>query len=492
MRAPTINGILGGVLIACCFAASISPRIDPDLFHGLTLAREFVRTGVLPTHDLFAYTPTHPVVPHHEWLAASLAYLVVEQFDAPGLTVLALGLESVLVVSVLSIARWQGARLPTLCLLAPLGMVLLAPGLTTLRAQVYSLLFTAAVLAGLQLDRLGRRWWIGPFLLLHVIWLNLHGGFVIGLGLLALHAAEQRMRGRPVRHLLATVAAACALVPVNPYGVMYVRYLWDALTMDRALIGEWRPLGDGYPVAFVVFGLSLVVTMYGVAKRGMRDAAGLLLVLGAAAMALRHQRHVSIYAVVWLAQVPPLVTRTRLGELLERWWTLAPRRTAVALIVAIVWAASRAGAVAPWRLDVVTRPEVGPVAFPAGAVAYLEANRFRGNLMTPFDVGAFVSWHLYPDVRVSLDGRYEVAFSHALLVEHVVFYGALPGWQDVRAKYPPDAVLTPATAPIADAMQNEAAWSLVYVDDAYRIYARPGLVLPPIDRRGRTPEGSFP
>jgi hypothetical protein len=282
------------------------------------------------------------------------------------------------------------------------------------------------------------------------------------------------------------------LIVVNPYGPAYLAYLRDALSMDRSLIAEWRPLGDGYPAALVAWGLSLTVLAYGVARRGIRDADGVLLVIATAVLALRHQRHVSIYAVVWLAQVPPLVERSPLGALVRRWWTASPRRVAVVMSLVIAWAGSRAWAVAPWRLDVPTQPRAGAVVFPAGAVGYLATHGFHGHLMTPFEAGAFVSWKLHPDVQVSLDGRYEAAFDHQLVVEHVVFYGAVPGWEAVRAKYATDAVLVPAGAPIASVLEAEAAWPLVYEDDAYRIYARPGLALPVVDERGRVPIGTFP
>jgi len=166
----------------------------------------------------------------------------------------------------------------------------------------------------------------------------------------------------------------------------------------------------------------------------------------------------------------------------------------VALVVGIAWAASRAMAVAPWRLDLPTTPGSWTVAFPAGAVSYLADSGFRGHLMTPFDLGAFVSWKLYPAVRVSLDGRFEVAYPHQVLVDHVVFYQAQPGWRDVREKYPTDAVLVPAGVPIAGVLRAEGRWPLVYQDDAYEVYVRPerAATLARVDRRGHIPTGGFP
>ena len=41
--------------------------IDLDLFHEMALAREALNLGYVPWTDSFAYTPTVPIVVHHEW-----------------------------------------------------------------------------------------------------------------------------------------------------------------------------------------------------------------------------------------------------------------------------------------------------------------------------------------------------------------------------------------------------------------------------------------
>ena len=58
--------------------------------------------------------------------------------------------------------------------------------------------------------------------------------------------------------------------------------------------------------------------------------------------------------------------------------------------------------------------------------------------------GGFVIWKLYPAVRVSFDGRYEVAYPEEALYEDRTIHGARPGWQQVLARYAPDVVLVRA------------------------------------------------
>src|SRR5262249_37459196 len=54
-----------------------------------------------------------------------------------------------------------------------------------------------------------------------------------------------------------------------------------------------------------VWALSLLVFVYGLLPAGPRDVPGWLLVVVTALLAYRHERHVSLYALVWLGHVPP-------------------------------------------------------------------------------------------------------------------------------------------------------------------------------------------
>src|SRR5262249_22719596 len=166
--------------------------------------------------------------------------------------------------------------------------------------------------------RAGRRRWLLPWLALWIVWVNLHGGMVVGEVFLAAHTIEQWWRRRPIAHLLAALGAMALLVAVNPYGLRYYPYLVHALVMDRRLIPEWHPLWGAAPAAVAVTLLSMVMAVLALRRTGLREAPGWPLLVLSAAAALRSQRNVSIYALVWFTQVPALVSRTTLADVLDR------------------------------------------------------------------------------------------------------------------------------------------------------------------------------
>jgi len=147
----------------------------------------------------------------------------------------------------------------------------------------------------------------------------------------------------------------------------------------------------------------------------------------------------------------------------------------------------------PWRLRVPANPgEHESLLYPAGAVDYLAEQGFQGNLMTPFTVGAYVSWRLHPRVKVSFDSRYEAAYPPEAALENRDFYAAREGWRATLARYPTDAVLAPAGSRVALEIERIPRWSRIYEDDVFVVLARPDLALPHVDRRGRRIVATFP
>jgi len=156
-----------------------------------------------------------------------------------------------------------------------------------------------------------------------------------------------------------------------------------------------------------------------------------------------------------------------------------------------------------WELRVPTRlaPARGDlVAFPAGAAGYLAEQRFRGNVMVPFEVGAFLSWKLFPAVKVSIDSRYEVAYPPSALEESLAFYDAEKGWEGLPGRYLTDAVLIPRQSRLGELVEKSpplairTGWRCVYRDDAYSLYVdrQRAAGLPVVDRQGQVIQAGFP
>jgi len=485
--------------LAAIFLAHLAPLtfVDPDLFHEMSLAREMFATGSLPLDDRFAYTPTvYPSV-HHEWGTGVVLYLVAQALGAPGIMLLKYLLTFAVAAGCFVCAQRRGGTFPIVAMLSFIPVVGGCMGFTTIRAQLLTMACLAATLTALEQDRQGKRRWMLWWLPMYVAWLNLHAGFVVGGGLVAVHAFEQLVRRQPFVHFIPLGAAMAALVMVTPYGALYYPYLAHGLLMPRPMIIEWQPLWKAEPATlfYVYFLFSALVATYAVLQIGWRRASGVLLLAVSAYAAVKHTRHVSIYFVVWLAYVPSWLEQTRIGRIIDKAWQRYSLFIGVAAIMVGVLSTAQVIPSEPWRMKIPTKPRdeaLGRPMYPTGAVEYLQAIDFRGNLMVPFVPGGFVSWKLHPHVKVSIDGRYEVAYVPGTLEENENMYQGRDGWADTLAKHPTDVLLVPRATPLAEKISEHAGWQRFYRDLAYDMYTRPGLTLEPLDRGSVTVRGVFP
>jgi len=194
------------------------PVADVDIWHEMALAREIVATGHVPSRDSFAYTPTLPVVVHHEWGAGMIAYAASRLGGATGVLILRLALTAGLCWVCWLAATRRGATMGLLRFTAIVAVLLADVGFATVRAQQYSFLCAALLLLWLDRDRAGDGRWVWLWLPVTVLWANVHAGVTFGLGLLAAHTAEQWLRRRPAGRLVGIGAAMVGLMAVNPWG----------------------------------------------------------------------------------------------------------------------------------------------------------------------------------------------------------------------------------------------------------------------------------
>ncbi len=198
--------------------------------------------------DVFSYT-----VAGRHWLADEWGYEValawlVRTFGAGSFWLVSAGSCSAAVL--LGAATWRraGAAWLWTAALSALAAGGLVVGLAV-RPQDPSYMFFAAELFLLSLARGRTRWLIAlPPLLL--VWANVHGSFLLGLGVLGLEvlwsvlpdfAGRLRVSRRlPTRPIAATAAVSFGATFVNPHGVALLGYALHVSSLDRAHIANPR------------------------------------------------------------------------------------------------------------------------------------------------------------------------------------------------------------------------------------------------------------
>lgn len=272
------------------------------------------------------------------------------------------------------------------------------------------------------------------------------------------------------------------LILINPYGIHYVTYLWNALRLERPLVSEWHSVWGMEFMALCYLGLSVSIGIFACWHAGLRRSQGILPVTFSLLATFSARRFLPIYAIVWAIYVPSWLEGSGLATFFERAWIVLWKWFAVAWVGFIalfgcLWIADN-----PFELVVPSQNLVNQgnhIAYPVGAVEYLRGTRIPTNLMVGFDTGAYVSWKLYPQVKVSIDSRYEAAYPPGAAETNYTLYLAQPGWERILEEcVDTDAILVANSFPLAQVLPRLENWNRVYYDASYSVYARKGSSYP--------------
>ncbi|MGH7856490.1 MAG: hypothetical protein ACREQY_04100, partial [Candidatus Binatia bacterium] len=193
--------------------------------------------------------------------------------------------------------------------------------------------------------------------------------------------------------------------------------------------------------------------------------------------AFRHERHVPLAAIL----AAPYLAES-LGLFLEqayRRWpivTFSPATTVAVAIVVLLAAGLQLSIAAQLHRPLAFGLFVPPDLFPVEAVRFVRENGLRGNLAVPFDWGEYAIWHLYPNCRISVDGRYTTAYPDRVLEDSWRYIKGDEGW---------DRILDGATLALADRrhptsrrLLADQRWRKIHEDATALIFARVDVDLP--------------
>jgi hypothetical protein len=479
------------VLVAAALFHLSYVEADLDLWGYLAFGRLFWTQGRFPYLDVFAYVPTLKPWVYHEWLTGVLFYPIYRTLGGLGLQILkyAVGLATVGVTYFT--ARRRGADPWSTVLILFIALPGLSKGYSPVRAQVFTFLFFAVFLYLLETARLSgnhrRLWLLVP---IQMVWCNLHGGFLAGLGLILLYALGEALSRRPFRAYLGWFLLAGLATLVNPYGLKYWLYLFKAATIPRPHITEWLSLFEAYKQGILTSTgfLYFLILMVGAGllawwSRWREITPGLVILL-TLYLGISHNRHLVFFALTFAAYMPVLLTaffqelQTR-PEVIPWIQRLGGAIPTVLVIFLIILFSYRFVSRNPLSLKLPSDPSLAAkfgVCYPLGAVDYIQQRRLSGKLLVYFDWGEYCLWKLYPQCRVAIDGRYETVYPPSVIKEYLDFFMVRKNWRNFLEHYPPDLILVQLRSRLHPLLSRDPQWRQVYADPGCVLFRRQGEV----------------
>jgi hypothetical protein len=419
------------------FSLGLKPLGDPDIWWHLKTGQWMLEHGQLPSEDPFSYTSSADLSPsiqrslRSQWLGQVLLYAAYDLGGYPGLNFLkAFFVIFPFVLVYLFSVRRRCSPVAAVLIMSPALLTILTTSVLSFeRPQAFS--FSLIILLLLVMEQLRRRpkkwtWALVLFLLL-ALWVNVHGGFILGVVLTAVYGAgllaewgvyKDKEAKRTLAYLggggLALLVVALVAMP-QIYGYFYGFVLGTVKNLlgigvesagIRGNILEYRSLWSAYrdfgylsPLFIIVF---MVFTLVALAMKYLRerkvDFPEVLVVSVIVLFGVSYSRG-SLFALVVL----PLFLAVAAGRLKKpEGWMFPAACLVLSFIVGFsAWKST------PWQLRplAVQRDGWVDMEFPSGAVEFIRAHEIQGPMFNKLEWGGYLIWRLYPEYKVFIDGR---------------------------------------------------------------------------------------
>jgi len=508
---PSIADVIFLLLLLALTYGGLQQRLLGDAGTGwhIRAGQQMLATHAIPRQDSFSYT-----MPGHPWFAWEWLYDL-----AAGIIYSRMGLNGVVFLSALLIAgtfaglfRKAVARnrypliaavLVVLAIFASSIHFLARPHLFT---WVFTLIFwnilESATAPG-STRTLRRLYWLPALMLL---WVNLHGGFLVGLALVGLYflgalwetLAGHEPSGRATAKIAARRLGMVGLLSgvatfLNPYGYglwLHIHaYLGSRFYMNN--IQEFlSPNFHGAAEKF--FAALLLLSLLGLAvNRSHLRASHLLVILFSVYFGLYAARNIPIASILLVLSVTPLLAGAveragsaeelapRARNLFLRWKNFAARMASTELglrghllpLVAVVITfvvclqGGRLGA------RPLVRAHFDGKRFPVAAADFLAARGIRSQVFNPDYWGGYLIYRLGPGYKVFMDDRHDF-YGEPFVRDYIKLKDIQPGWQEVLDKQKVNWVLIPPEWTLSNALKELPQWRVLYDDHRAILFAR--------------------
>lgn len=467
----------------------------PNDFWWHLKAGQLISTSGLPTTNLFAWSvPTDQPYIYATWLGE---WFFFQLYQIGGLGLIAIT-RNLLGLLLFAAVAWDGQWRSgswRLAALAALLAFLMSINNLIIRTQNWSWPLFAAYLLILRAYVESK---VQPRLLLMlpllmIVWVNVHGGFVLGpalIGIFWLGETLRRWFKQPralpwerIRWLGAALGGSLVAMLVNPLGFGIVGYVQKLLTdaPSQRLINEWQPPTTGTLAGMFFFGAVLLLLAALAFARRRPSATDVLLVVVFLWQAWSGQRYVVWFGVVAMPILAQSLAAPRSPLATEQVLRSVPLNTALVAILALLvvlvqppfknalpWPASYRALFA----DVPGAPLTFRTATPVAATEYLRANPRPGRLFAEMGYASYLDWALWPETQVFVDTRIEL-YPLAIWNDYVAMtkaqnYNALFDKYDIQRLL----ISNEAQPDLAAALLNDHRWQQEYADDHALVYRR--------------------
>jgi len=322
-----------------------------------------------------------------------------------------------------------------------------------------------------------------------LLWINLHGGFILGFILIVIYLAynleklyiskntDKELYKRKVKWLFFATIASVLVSLANPKGFHTLLFPFEVVS-NRLIMDNYSEFlsPNFHSTIFTPFRffLLLMIAFLGTFK-GKLNFIELAFILIFTNMALLSARFIPLFAIIIAPILSKhgnimlnninnnfsniIVDKTRIYESIDKSargyiWPI------IAIIVVVCLAAST-------RIKYKFDEKIKPV----DAVEFLKKEHISGNMFNDDEFGDYIIYSAYPQYKVFIDSRADI-FGNEKIQDYANVIMMRPGWEKVMEKYNIDWIIYKTDSALSQYLNLKEDWKLIYTDNVANIYIK--------------------
>jgi len=495
----SIIALLFICLITLAFALNISQMSNNDIWMHLKNGELILKSHHFLYKDTYSFRTIGMPWVNHEWLAGVIFYLVYQIGSVNALIFFKAFLVVILTIFMVGTCRLTRDRWAVFYPIVVFALFNAAVRFLD-RPHMFTEMFVPIFIYILFAYKYRHKDYLIWLPLLSLLWVNIHGGFVVGMGIITLFVLFETIRTllnryyffhqndilsmRRLKKLWIIWLLSGMVLSINPHGISIYTYPFE-LTQKKIFmtqIYEWQPpfKSETFKASYAFYYFIIWMILLGLSfffdwkHFDLTNAALCALFL---AMSLKMHRNITTFA---------LATAPIMSLNIDQFFDLILNKKGMiktdllckvtVLLIAIGLTAMtfkygyfyREGSRKPFGLGVASN-------MPVDAVNYVKQNHIKGNCFNPYTYGTYIIHELYPETRVVMDSR-DLPYGESLYLEHQEAMMRVENFEALFHKYHIDyIVLNYQQDDLLEHfkyLKDTGEWVLVYFDDRNVVYVR--------------------
>jgi hypothetical protein len=475
-------------------------RYDYDLWWQMALGKYYLTNHTLSVdHAMFSWTPADSSWIYNTCLGSIIVYLMYDWFGGFGLWILQWFIFCGIFLLIYFFFRviHQKLDITSITLIAAMGIAC-SYSLSFYKPELFSILLGCVLgVISLYVKVTRRTYLLYLYPFIFALWVNLHGGFVLGFCFLACFFFGELFNivfspretfaftKKEFIHLGIACMLALTATLLNPYGMNYLlsiynSFMYESFDLNSKYIQAYVPLWTYFLSYFkdighintlfsrtgIIFWIMVVMMMFQVClffyeliKHKALDFTGLIVNVATFLGSMRAVRANFMFPLMFFFTFFYQIYHLKLQSITRK-ATVFSLFVYVLLFFNISYFTLRYGADNKWFGS-------GIESFaPVEEVAFLKKYHLEGPVFNDYLIGGYLLWDLYPDYKVFIDPRH-VPFSKQVAPDYWAFISRPASPEDIvlfNQKYPfKTAIIHYKELPLIFDFLS-AGWRLVYFE----------------------------